>query len=160
MADPLDTPATYLATVEPEQRRVDAHALLALMQHIAGEPPRMWGGSVIGFGDRHYRYESGRERDTFRIGFAPRKPHLVLYLGDDLESHADLLARLGPHSTGRGCLYIKQLHRIDQAVVANCPGGSGRANAAKPVRVMPFCNATWTSCGTVKKRLANVMEAQ
>lgn len=108
---------TFLAAVEPEERRTDARALLALMQDVAGVAPRMWGASIIGFGERHYRYDSGREGDTFRIGFAARKAQLVLYLCDTIGKHADLLARLGPHTTGVGCLNVKRLDRLDPGVL-------------------------------------------
>ncbi len=108
----------FIAAVEPEQRRRDAEELVALMRSVTGHSPRLWGPSIIGFGDRHYRYESGREGDTFRIGFSPRKAQLVLYLTDAVEADGDLLERLGPHTTGKACLYVKRLDRIDSGVLA------------------------------------------
>ena len=107
----------FLAAVEPEQRRIDGRVVLEMMARISGEPPKMWGPSIIGFGSCHYRYESGREGDMSRIGFSPRKAQLVLYLVDGFAGHAALLARLGKHSTSKSCLYIKKLADVDLAVL-------------------------------------------
>src|SRR3954451_7586111 len=99
---------TFLATVEPEQRREDGRLVAEMMARITGEPATMWGPSIIGFGTRHYRYESGREGDICRIGFSPRKAQLVLYVGAGSGRLNPFLAKLGKHSTGKGCLYIKK----------------------------------------------------
>ena len=107
----------FLAKVEPEQRREDGRVVRDMMERIAGEPAKMWGPSIIGFGALHYRYESGREGDICRIGFSPRKPQLVFYLAASLPGRDALLARLGKHSTGKGCLYIKTLADVNQAVL-------------------------------------------
>jgi len=107
----------FLAKVEPEQRREDGRVVRDMMERIAGEPAKMWGPSIIGFGALHYRYESGREGDICRIGFSPRKPQLVFYLTASLPGRDALLARLGKHSTGKGCLYIKTLADVNQAVL-------------------------------------------
>ena len=105
----------FLARVPDEQRREDAHRLCAMMRDITGEPPTMWGASVIGFGTYHYRYASGREGDSPLAGFSPRRQHLVIYLIGGFESrHRRALARLGPHQTGKGCLYIKRLDNVDR----------------------------------------------
>lgn len=106
----------FLDAVDPK-RRDDAHALCALLAEVTGEPPTMWGTSIVGFGSYHYRYASGREGDTFIVGFSPRKANLTLYIRDGFERHTDQLAKLGPHSIGKACLYIKSLHAIDQAVL-------------------------------------------
>lgn len=104
-----------VAAVPDEQRRADAQALCALMQEVTGEPPVLWGPAIIGFGQYHYRYDSGHEGDSALVGFAPRKQHLVLYLSGDFETkHAATMARLGPHKTGKGCLYLKRLADVDQ----------------------------------------------
>ena len=108
----------FLSTVEPPERRADADTLIGLMQRISGEPPVMWGPSIIGFGSLHYVYESGREGDTPRIAFAPRKAELVLYVGASRENIAALLTGLGKHKTGKGCLYIKRLSDVDAGVLA------------------------------------------
>jgi hypothetical protein len=105
----------FLASVPNEQRRSDARQLCALMQEVTGEPAVMWGGSIVGFGRYHYRSDSGREGDAPLTGFAPRKQHLVLYLiGGFEDRYPTTLARLGPHTTGKGCLYVKRLTDVDQ----------------------------------------------
>ncbi|CAM5436710.1 DUF1801 domain-containing protein [Sphingobium scionense] len=106
--------AAYLDTVEPAERQADGRAITVLMALLSGEPPRLWGPSIIGFGRYHYRYDSGREGDMCRIGFAPRKAELVFYLAglDD----ADFMA-LGKHRRGKGCLYVKRLADIDMGAL-------------------------------------------
>ena len=104
----------FLARVPDGRRRDDARRLCAMMQQITGEPPAMWGSSIIGFGTYHYRYASGREGDAPLAGFSPRRQHLAIYLVGGFENrHHALLARLGPHKTGKGCLYIKRLDDVD-----------------------------------------------
>ena len=104
----------FLAGVPDEQRREDSRRLCTMMQEITGEPPAMWGASIIGFGTYHYRYASGREGDSALASFAPRRQHLVIYLVGEFESrHQSALARLGPHKSGKGCLYIKRLDDVD-----------------------------------------------
>lgn len=107
----------FLAKVEPERRRVDGRILLDMMTRVSGEPPIMWGPSIIGFGNCHYRYESGREGVMGRIGFSPRKAQLVLYIVGGFPRHAALMAKLGKYSTGKSCLYIKKLADVDLAVL-------------------------------------------
>ena len=85
-----------------------------MMREITGEPPVMWGSSIVGFGAYHYRYASGHEGDSALAGFSPRRQHLVVYLvGEFRDRHQAVLARLGPHKTGKGCLYIKRLDDVD-----------------------------------------------
>jgi hypothetical protein len=104
----------FLARV-PDERRADARQLCALMQEITGEPPAMWGTSIIGFGAYRYRYPRGREGDSPLASFSPRSQHLAIYLiGEFGSRHQSVLARLGPHKTGKGCLYIKRLDQVDQ----------------------------------------------
>lgn len=98
-------------------RRSDATALIGLMQRATGEEPRMWGPSIIGFGSYHYKYESGREGDTVLVGFSPRKPATVLYGVLGCENAEALLAKLGKHTTGKGCLYVKKLSDVDRKVL-------------------------------------------
>lgn len=107
----------FLAAVKDEGRRRDARTLLELMRRITGEPPSMWGPSIVGFGRYHYRYESGREGDMPVAGFSPRAQALTLYVMGGLSSHTELLARLGPHTHGKGCLYVKRLADVDLAVL-------------------------------------------
>jgi len=87
------------------------------MKDITGLPPKMWGPSIIGFGDYHYKYASGHEGDCCLVGFAPRKGNLVLYVVPDFEDYALMLAKLGKHKTGKCCLYIKRLDQIDFKVL-------------------------------------------
>jgi Domain of unknown function (DU1801) len=106
--------AAFLAAVPDEQRREDAHRLCAMMQEITGEPPAMWGTSIIGFGTYHYRYASGHEGDAPLAGFSPRRQHLAIYLvGEFGTRYQPVLARLGPHKTGKGCLYLRRLDEVD-----------------------------------------------
>jgi Domain of unknown function (DU1801) len=107
----------FVAAIADETQRADALTLCALMEQLSGEPPRMWGPSIIGFGSYHYKYESGREGDSLRIGFSPRKGQTVLYIVNGFAGHAELLARLGKHKTGKSCLYIKWLSDIDMAAL-------------------------------------------
>ncbi len=107
----------FLDAVTPDARREDAKALCAMMQRLSGEPPRMWGPTIVGFGQYHYRYESGREGDLCRVGFSPRKPAHVLYVAGGSPRHAELKARLGKVSSGAACLYLKRLADVDTAVL-------------------------------------------
>jgi hypothetical protein len=109
--------AAFIAAVADQAQRADAKALVKLMQSVAGEQPKMWGPSIIGFGSCHYRYESGREGDMPLIGFSPRKAATVLYNLLGSSDSAALLAKLGKHTTGKGCLYIKKLSDVDQKVL-------------------------------------------
>jgi hypothetical protein len=117
----------FLARVPDGQRREDARRLCAMMQQITGEPPVMWGSSIIGFGTYHYRYASGRDGDSALASFSPRSQHLVIYLVGDFESrHQSVLARLGPHKTGTGCLYLKRLDDVDHDALRELIGRSVR----------------------------------
>ena len=110
--------AAFLAGVEDPQARRDCKTLVGLMEEATGAKARMWGTSIVGFGD--YRYKSprtGREGDWFVVGFAPRKGTLALYLLSGLRKHDALLRKLGKHKTGKGCLYIKTLDDVDAGVL-------------------------------------------
>ncbi|MGA9672687.1 MAG: DUF1801 domain-containing protein [Terracidiphilus sp.] len=100
-----------------EGRRADAKALAKLMQKVTGDKPSMWGSSIVGFGSYHYTYESGREGDTCIVGFSPRKAANVLYGAIGFDGAAALLDKLGKHTTGKGCLYIKKLADVDVKVL-------------------------------------------
>lgn len=106
----------YLDGVAAPSRRRDAAALVELMQRATGQEPRMW-GSIVGFGEYHYRYPTGREGDAPAAGFSARKAASTVYLLDGVDGHADLLERLGPHKTGVGCLYVKDLQAVDADVL-------------------------------------------
>ncbi|MGD8495049.1 MAG: DUF1801 domain-containing protein [Gemmatimonadales bacterium] len=115
---PTDASVTaFLDAVEDETRRSDARRVLELMRDVTGEEPRMWGPSIVGFGDYHYRYESGREGDWFLTGFAPRKANLVLYIMSGFPRHAELMERLGKHRTGKSCLYVNRFDDLDLDVL-------------------------------------------
>jgi hypothetical protein len=101
----------------PVSRRKDAEGILAIMQSATKEQPAMWGTSIVGFGRLHIKYASGRELDWFKAGFSPRKDSFTLYLCGGFAEHADLMARLGKHKTGRGCLYVKKLEDVDAKVL-------------------------------------------
>ncbi|TJZ62883.1 DUF1801 domain-containing protein [Sphingobacterium olei] len=102
---------------DTEQKRKDSFELLKLMKDFSGYEPKMWGPSIIGFGNYHYKYESGHEGDAPLIGFSPRKAAISLYVFTGLEEHTHLLKDLGKFKIGKACIYIKKLSDIDQAVL-------------------------------------------
>lgn len=114
----------FLAAVSDPVRRADCHALVRMIASITGEPPVMWGPSIVGFGSYHYRYESGREGDFLAAGFAPRKGDLSIYLLAADARQGALLARLGKHKMGKSCLYVKRLADVDMAVLTQLVAGS------------------------------------
>jgi hypothetical protein len=110
----------YIAAVEPAGKREDAAVLDALFRKVTGMVPQMWGPTIVGYGQYHYRYDSGHEGDMCRAGFSPRKAKHSLYLlgcGGTDEAMEALLCRLGKHSRGVGCLYVNKLAEIDLAVL-------------------------------------------
>jgi hypothetical protein len=109
--------AAFIDALPDESRRSDAKALVKLMQSATAEKPKMWGPSIIGFGSYHYKYESGREGDMPVIGFSPRKTATVLYIMTGFSDSEELRAKLGKHTTGKGCLYVKRLADVDQKVL-------------------------------------------
>jgi hypothetical protein len=106
--------AAFLASIADPQRRADAETVCALMGAATGEQPQMWGTAIVGFGRYHYRYASGREGDWPAVGLSPRKQALTLYLSPGVDGYEELLARLGPHTTGKSCLYLKRPADVDQ----------------------------------------------
>jgi hypothetical protein len=112
----ISVPA-FLDASTDEERRADAKALARLMQKVTGYEPVMWGPSIIGFGSYHYAYESGREGDMLIVGFSPRKAANVLYGLIGFDGAEALLAKLGKHTTGKGCLYIKKLADVNMNVL-------------------------------------------
>ncbi len=111
------SPADFLREVEPAPRRREGELLMALMSEVTGATALMWGPSMIGFGSYVYRYPSGRKGEFFRVGFSPRKSALSLYGLKDDDRAVAMLADLGPHTTGAGCVYIKRLDTVDDAVL-------------------------------------------
>ena len=108
----------FLAAVEHPVRHRDGLRLLEMMKEITGEQPEMWGPTIVGFGQYHYRYASGREGDAAAVGFSPRKASISLYGLTDGPEAAGLLPRLGKHKTGACCLYVNKLADVDEAVLA------------------------------------------
>ena len=107
----------FLNTVEDEQKRKDCFEIVKIMKQVTKEEPKMWGPSIIGFGSYHYKYESGREGDMMQIGFSPRKQNITLYVGLGNNTENPFLKKLGKHTTGKGCLYIKKLADVDKKVL-------------------------------------------
>jgi hypothetical protein len=114
----------YLAAIEDETRRNDCEALADLFERVTGEPAVMWGSAIVGYGSYHYKYESGREGDSCRTGFAARKGDISIYLGADFPDRTALLARLGRHKMGKACLYIRKLNDVDVEVLAQLVAGT------------------------------------
>jgi hypothetical protein len=112
-----DSVTRFLEKVTPKARREDGFFLQRLLEEITGEPAKMWGPSIVGFGKYRYTYESGRSGEWMRLGFSPRKTNLSLYILPEIEPFAPLLAQLGPHRTGVSCLYLKRLSEVDQSVL-------------------------------------------
>lgn len=120
--------AGFIAAVEPQVRREDAILLDQLFRKVTGQPPAMWGPSIIGYGRYHYRYGSGHEGDMCRTGFSPRKAKQSLYVlaasddPADIARQDELLTRLGKHARGKGCLYVTRLADVDLAVLEELIG--------------------------------------
>ena len=102
----------FLHSIKEEKKRADSFAVLELMKQVTKAEQRMWGSSIVGFGSYHYKYASGREGDWFLTGFSPRKQNLTLYIMAGFEEYEELLRKLGKHTTGKACLYIKSLEDV------------------------------------------------
>ena len=108
----------FINKLPDEQKRKDSFVILEMMQKATGEPPKMWGSSIIGFGNKRYKSPAtGREVDWFILGFSPRKANFSLHLVLDIQKYADSLRKLGKHKTGVGCLYINKLSDVDLDVL-------------------------------------------
>lgn len=116
----------FLMGINDEQARTDCYKILEIMKKATKAEPKMWGTSIIGFGDYHYKYESGRELDWFLTGFSPRKQNLTLYIVGGFNVHGELLKNLGKHSLGKGCLYIKKLEDVDTKILTKIVTNSVR----------------------------------
>jgi hypothetical protein len=103
----------FLNAIADDQKRQDSCTLVELMRQLTGMEPKMWGSSIVGFGSYHYTYASGREGDTILAGFSPRKQNLAIYNMGAIDPDDALLKKLGKHTTGKGCLYVKRLDDID-----------------------------------------------
>lgn len=118
MAEPRTAPTPtdprrYIGSIEHETRRADAVVLVEMFERLTGEPPVMWGPSIIGFGRYHYRYDTGHEGDSFITGFAPRTARQVIYVMPGYLDLNEPLSRLGKHRLGKACLYVNKLDDID-----------------------------------------------
>jgi len=111
-----DSVEEFLNNIENERKRKDSLAIVELMRQVTGEEPAMW-GSIVGFGNYHYKYESGREGDSPIAGFSPRKQSLTIYVFGDVDRYEPLLSRLGKFTTGKVCIYINKLDDIDMATL-------------------------------------------
>ncbi|MCI0554510.1 MAG: DUF1801 domain-containing protein [Anaerolineae bacterium] len=107
----------FLNSVADEQKRKDSFEILKIMKESTQEEPKMWGSSIVGFGSYHYKGASGREGDWMQIGFSPRKQNITLYIMPGFERYQGLMKKLGKHSTGKSCLYIKRLDDVDVDVL-------------------------------------------
>ena len=108
---------SFLDTIEDEKKRADAYQLLDLFKDVTGDPPVMWGDSIIGFGLYKYHYKSGRSGEFLRTGFSPRKRNFSIYIMHGFEGADNLMGKLGKHKTGRSCLYVNKLADIDMSVL-------------------------------------------
>lgn len=116
---PTEVPvSSFISAVEPEQKRKDAEKLLALFEQLTGKPAKMWGPSIIGFDEYHYKYDSGREGDFLATGFSPRKTALTLYIMAGFSNYESQLKKLGKFKMGKSCLYVKKLDDIDMNVLS------------------------------------------
>jgi hypothetical protein len=113
----------FINTIPDEQKRADSFAIMELMARHSGDKGKMWGTAIVGFGSRLWKYDSGREMDWMEIGFSPRKANLTFYIGK-FDKYDELLGRLGKHTTGKGCLYVKRLSDIDLKVLTDLIKGS------------------------------------
>jgi hypothetical protein len=121
----------YVAAIADETKRADAKALSKMMKAITGEPAKMWGPSIIGFGSLHYVYDSGREGDMPLLAFSPRKPAIVLYGLRGAKDADAKIAKLGKVKVGKGCVYIKKLADVDVKALKKLARESAKANKAK-----------------------------
>lgn len=107
----------FIDAVEPEQKRDDCREIIKMMREVSKEEAKMWGTSIVGFGSHHYKYESGHSGDICKIGFAPRKANIVLYMNGIVENHDAELKEMGKVKTGKGCIYINKLSEIDTKIL-------------------------------------------
>jgi len=113
---------SYLKTVEPAGRRLEAQRLDALFRKVTRYQPLLWGPGLVGYGRYHYEYASGRQGDYLATGFSPRKAKLTVYIVPGYEEFGELLSELGPHQLGKSCLYLKKLDDVDEVVLGRLIG--------------------------------------
>ena len=122
MADMKTTPTgasvtDFINSIEASDERKDCKEIMKMMKRVTGKRPKMWGPSIVGYGNYHYKYGSGREGDMFLAGFSPRKQAITLYIMAGFSNYDKLMARLGKYKTGKSCLYIKKLEDVDSKVL-------------------------------------------
>ena len=130
----IETPedvSAFIGRLPSERRRAESAALMDMMSRLSGEPPKLWGHSIIGFGRYDYVYESGHCGSSMRAGFSPRKAALSIYIQPGLDGQTTLLKRLGPHTIGKSCLYIKDLQTVDPKILEEIISGSLAQMAAR-----------------------------
>ncbi|MCZ6686351.1 MAG: DUF1801 domain-containing protein [Gammaproteobacteria bacterium] len=111
--------AAFIRQIDEDRMRKSCHELNALMKKVTGKQPKMWGKAMVGFGNYHYKYASGREGDWFVTGFSPRKRDLTVYIMPGLDRYQTLMKHLGKYSTGRSCLYIRKPEDIDWKILSD-----------------------------------------
>lgn len=125
---------TFIKSIKNEQQRNDSFTILEMMKKATKEEPKMWGSSMIGFGNVRYKSpNTGREVDWFKIGFSPRKANLSLHLVLDIKTYASELKKLGKHKTGVGCLYINKLEDVDLKILKVLIDAAAKRNKLMPV---------------------------
>lgn len=107
----------FLEKVKDETKKADCLRVKAIMEEISGEKPKMWGASIVGFGNYHYKYDSGREGDFMKVGFSPRAQNVTLYIMPGFGRYEDLMSKLGKHKIGKSCLYVKKLADVDEEIL-------------------------------------------
>ena len=135
-AGTLEAANAFLNSVEPETKREESRRLDALFREVTGWTPRLWGPAIVGYGEYHYRYESGREGDFLATGFSPRKAQHSIYILPGYNDYSAILDRLGRHKTGKSCLYVKTLADIDLDVLGELIA-AGLADLSKRYEVKP-----------------------
>ncbi len=144
-----DDARVFLAAIPDEGRRADARIVCDLLARVTGEPAEMWGKGIVGFGRRRLRYDSGRELDWMEIGFSPRKANTTIYLSGGLDHYADLMGRLGKHTTGGGCLYLRRVGDVDAAVLEELLTRSVAHRVAGPDHLKLAIDADYVACETI-----------
>ncbi|MCB0665505.1 MAG: DUF1801 domain-containing protein [Saprospiraceae bacterium] len=107
----------FIKTIPDDEKRTDSEKILKMMQNVSGVKPKMWGSSIVGFGNYHYKYASGREGDFMKMGFSPRKQNLTVYIMPGFDRYDELMGKLGKFKTGKSCLYIKKIEDVDWSVL-------------------------------------------
>jgi len=116
--------ASFLNAIDDPRRRSDAKKVAAMMRRATGKRARMWGSSIIGYGEYHYKYDSGREGDWALVGFSPRKQNLAVYIMPGFDAFPARMKKLGKYKTGKSCLYLNKLDDVDHAVLEKLIGDS------------------------------------